>query len=1002
MIEVSPTKTLLDIMSNFNINDDATRIVLVDDISRYIQTIIGTESHGIEETSEPLNKGEYIFNDGNTGNKLVVGIQDYVSDKLRNQYTNVVSLMRTSNIEQLEILRSRFVTGFLGSNPVWIAADVFVGLPPFEPRMERGDDTNAISKPRTFDIIVEHLTSGIVDNVRNIVGGKLKTDDTNNNAIKSVMNDINKTLPNDSASIGDILDTVLYILRTEDLIKSFHADIVSLKSGTDTSTESFNIGLARDAKHLWDDKRTIVFKKYGIADNESRAKNDKQNHVRTAVKSGVFTVEHVQKRTKFTVERDSASNTCEIKTTANKFPYTNEMAGHVFNKMVAFSKFYAISSFESLIICAGLLMSITQNLDITVDCGFVNIGILDESIDLDSLITDFRSKKGIMKPNSPNNIPLDQNNNTKPSNLDWLLDEDGRNMYNSNQKSRSMFLISRILKLCEVVVEENDTKTGESQMFTRDFIKNQMVQSYNDMPENERDELTNTVVWFTTECTNESTWDLSKLTSFFKVPQNIYELYNGRTDYGVGVFQCLRNMDFIQVEDTIIVEDANVIKDAIPNNSFDLAVPDTVHTITFKSRDGMRYIPVIVRERNNSFMKRFMDETGSAMNRKYNPKGSVFNEEFGSIIVNAIKPFEIAGTTAKFSAELFARLMSIFLPPIAIASNIPAMPLYYWYTVSAYNDISQYSIMGIGQIFGLPMLNIMKTLGICAEIAAFVPESLLKPYLIKYIEYPVCELWSSAVQKIGKDTLTITNDIKGVEYPTRFLYMKQFDRVKQYGTNRIMDKSDKEFVAKLIVNEYMCNTEWDTISSKWDNVYKTVYGGLTGQVGTIIGDETNVDSYTNDFNAMFTNQLSKYPIDTEFPRKLPVLDLFGQANKKSIFADYLEFIRMCGQNSNVRVRISNESSDITEYIQAIGMDTLKNEPIIRGLIKQINDQLGGTRPTTSNNLNQVIESSWYQFTEFVQSTASKKTQYINLLTIFEDTLPVVKELGEKLLGKILE
>ena len=1007
-MSVKPFAELVKRTSLINQQTD-TFSIFVDSADTFLSNILENVAGGISQESEPRNSdGEYVFTDGTDGNEIVIGIKDYMTREKLSQYNSIFGLSDAMYGNKIQEVGSDLVNTIKTIFLPWVLVDVLIGIPTTVDIADYVDTNLQFGKLLTLP---NTITYDHVNVFREYVAGTVDI-----NMVKKTVDEIHQLENGENFAVR----TIFNILFREKLLVELVNVIGRLKTTHNP-----------DITPLYESYVTTQRNKYMTAYNTLMRTSypDKEVGIQTNTSNSNI-IQHryyehnpITPNTQFAVDTETRDerhgNTGSVKclrTTNARYQYSNDAVGHVLVQTIQFGRWWAGMTAETVIVVIGLISGIVADLE-TVDCaGFIPIGVPPEGADIARDIA--RDIAMVNMENQKNDMPLPKNVPLPPKKspiemLKRYSDYSIRNMQDPSQYGYLKFLHTLINTYEVVMIEKHIENNGANiQIDIENKFKNVIRRTLDDADVTMHDAIVSGLKLFATQCMVDGVWSVSKLNDFVMNSKSIDMVLHGEVDNG-GVSVLFGDINTIGmgIEFTSSPDITKVTMNGEPIDGMDISTPDVRQNVRITNVNGIRYIPLIVKINNTSVFTRLFASIAEILGDEYVSRGSLFIDLVGQIVVMASKPPRILGTTIGHGVEVAARTASVVMPPIALTTNLVAMPAKYIFNVAVYNEMSQYALFGLGQIIGRPILNGIQSIALVVQIVSLIGMGVVSPRIIRYVDVPLRQIWSVFVESLSKKTLSREDDLVGVDYPTRFTYIKRFDRVDRYGDNTILDRSDAELVSRLVLNEYLYDIVWKNMRDEWYSYNDKITDRLRDFIDTQ-GVSEDIKSLFDDFYFSTLDAGENNIVGNSV--RIMLSNIFEDANRYMLFPDYMNFIRVCKSRTKTTIdretgdpksyqtctRISCEKADLEVYERAFNEtfpDLDLDEIGLMAMVNAINDRLGGDINTGNATLDNVISDFPFEFTDVSTDSSFQKS----VIGLFDETIDEVRGLGERMLRNIM-
>jgi len=1014
---------------------------MVDSAEEFLAGILKDDksiTRDISEQSASRNSdGEYVFADGPDGNEIVIGIKDYLTRVKLRQYNAIFSLSDAMYGDKTRDIGRELVDTIKTVFLPWILVDVLIGLPVEEDVSE--EEMNSQFNFGGYTALPDNIAYEHVNVFREYIDGTVDID-----VVKKTMNAISELpvrvpdvpfmdLPfsgppkvNATMIAIETISGVFNLLFREKILIELVRTVGELKYAT---TNVPNV------KPLYESYVTSQRAEYETAYKSLIAKlypgenaTPQSSMGRTNTRHRYYEHNPVSQNTVFAVDtetrdkrHDSSTLVKCLRTTNARYRYSNDTVGHVLLQTIQFGKWWGGMTLETMTGCLGLITGILIDIETVDRAGFIPINVPLNSADIAGdvavVYADGNFKPPIPIPkarDSRGEIPLDLINMIKLTDYSGVISANGSPLF---KKYGYLSFLHILLNAYDVVmVEKFQERNGSNIQLDIDvYTKNNIRQTLDIMETSAIENIVSGLTTFATLCMVDGVWNVPKLNNFVMDLKSIDTvLHGGKNMGGVSI---LFTPDFAINSGGGFTTSPDITNVKISDKhmmSFDIAIPDIRQNMRISAADGTRYIPVIVRGGGTSVVTRFIERVEDIFGDTYVSRGALFTDLVGQAVVTASKPPRILGTIIGSGLETVARTASVVVPPIAIATNLAAIPAKYIFNVAVYDEMSQYSPFGLGQIVGRPIINGVQSVYLVVQFISLVGMGVVQPRIVRYINVPLRQLWSEFVGLLSKDTLSRDTDLAGVDYPTRFTYLKRVDRVAQYGDNNILDRSDAELIVKLVVNEYLYEVVWNSMKTEWYSYNRKIVDRLREFIET--------DDVSADIKSLFDNfyfstlDAAVAQENSIFGNSVRIMlsNIFADTNRDMLFPDYTNFIRVCKSRNKNTVnketgetvsyqtctRISCERADLVVYENMFRktFPDLDLEDIgLIAMVKGINQRLGGDIITGNNVLDKVIQNFPFELTDTSTDGSFQKS----VIGLFDETIDEVKDLGERMLRNIM-
>ena len=1011
--------------------------IMVDSAEEFLAGILKDDksiTRDISERSASRNSdGEYVFTDGPDGNEIVIGIKDYLTRVKLRQYNAIFSLSDAMYGDKTRDIGRELVDTIKTVFLPWILVDVLIGLPVEEDVRE--EEMNSQFNFGGYTALPDNIAYEHVNVFREYIAGTVGID-----VVKKTVNTISELpvrVPNDmdlpfpdlpfsgppKVNAIETISGVFNLLFREKILIELVRTVGGLKHAT---TNVPNV------KPLYESYVTSQRAEYETAYKSLIAKlypgenaTPQSSMGRTNTKHRYYEHKPVSQNTVFVVDtetrdkrHDSSTLVKCLRTTNARYRYSNDMVGHVLLQTIQFGRWWGGMTLETMTGCLGLITGILIDIETVDHAGFIPINVPLNSADIAGDVAVVYADGNFNPPipkarDSRGEIPpIDLINRIKLTDYSGVVSANGVPF----KKYGYLSFLHILLNAYDVVMVEKfqEKNGGDIQLDIDVYTKNSIRQTLDIMETSAIENIVSGLTTFATLCMVDGVWNVPKLNNFVMNLKSIDTVLHGGKNMGGA--SILFTPDFVINSDGFTTSpDITNIKIAGKHMmSFDIASPDIRQNMRISTADGTRYIPVIVRGGGASVVTRFIESVGDIFEDTYVSRGSLFTDLVGQAVVTASKPPRILGTMIGSGLETVARTASVVIPPIAIATNLVAIPAKYIFNVAAYDEMSQYSPFGLGQIFGRPIINGVQSVYLVVQLISLVGMGVVQPRIVRYINVPLRQLWSEFVGLLAKDTLSRDTDLVGVDYPTRFTYLKRVDRVAQYGDNNILDRSDAELIVKLVVNEYLYEVVWNSMKTEWYSYNQKIVDRLREFIETE-GVSADIKSlFENFYFATLDAAVARENSIVGNSVRIMLSNIFADTNRDMLFPDYTNFIRVCKSRNKNTVnketgekvsyqtctRISCERADLVVYENMFRktFPDLDLEDIgLIAMVKGINQRLGGDIITGNNVLDTVIRNFPFELTDTSTDGSFQKS----VIGLFDETIDEVKDLGERMLRNIM-
>lgn len=1016
-----------ELVKRATLNDSSSQSfkIVADSVEKFFTGILENNQlivRGISEHSASRNSdGEYVFEDGRDGNEIVVGIKGYMTKVKMRQYRTINALSDAMFGDKIRDIRRELVDTIKTIFLPWILVDVLIGLP-IEEKKVFEHQFNLISTRNLPD----NITYDQVDVFRRYMAGTAETD-----VVKKTLDELGDlmlseekdfpSIPNKNQLLIEIIRSIFNVLFREKMLAELVRVIEGLKDVTTTNVPNIkplyeSYAVSQRAKYASKCK-SLIGELYPGEVVSSRV-----NPTHSNIRYEYYEHSPITTNTVFEINEEirderhrSATSVKCLRTTNDRYQYSNDGLGHVLLQTIQFGRWWGGMTMDSVNLSIGLIVGIVAGLEIVDSAGFIPINIPPNGADIarDVIITDDEQK---INPFIPKNAQFPQRHRVENPDLSLIIDKikHSNNLENGVKYSYLKFLHVLLSAHDVIMVEKFHEVDGHDMQIDIGISTKNMIRR---ILEEENavsiEKLVSGMTTFENLCMVDGVWDISKLNDFVMNKDSIDMVLHGDLTQG-GVSKLFDEHSRINCgfTDNPDVVDVKVNDDSMYR--FDITEQDIRRNITISGDNGIQYIPIVVQIYDTSTLERFVESCSEIFTDKYVSRGSLFTDMVGHIMINAIKPVGILGTTIGYSLEAVARIMSIFIPLIAIQTNLVAMPAKYTFSVAVQNNMSQYPLFGLGQVVGRPIMNGMKSAYLMAQLISLIGIGVIRPNIVRYIDVPLRQIWSAIVKLLSKNVLIRDSDLVGVKYPTRFTYLKRVDRISRYGDNNILDRNDATLVAKLVLNEYLYEIVWNKMKNEWYS--------YNGMIVDRLRDFIENEGVSEDIKSLFDDYYFG-ALNDALTRETSIVghsvsgmlsNIFADSNRNMLFPDYTDFIRVCtSQNKNTVdketgepvsyqtcTRISCERADLVVYesvFREIFPDISLDEIGLLSTVRGINNRLGGDVITGNQRLDNVIRNFPFELTELSTDGSFQKS----VIGLFDETIDDVKKLGEKMLQNIM-
>ena len=1002
--------------------------ILVNSAEEFLNDILQNDyriREGISNESAPRNvDGEYVFADGVGGNEIVIGIKDYMTREKLSQYRAINAIgdamfgdkTRDVGRELVDAIKTIFLP--------WVLVDVLVGLPVSADEQE----TMSPNHLGGFNGLPDDITYEHVNVFREYVAGKVGIDMVRK-TISTRKSEVPKDLPPSNESIQRIREIFNLLFREKMLIELVRV-IGELKDPSNSVPDIkalYESYVSSQRTEYATACKSLVATLYPGEEGGSQTNPDIPNipnirhryyEHRPVSQNTVFAVD-----TKTREPNDGSTKPVKrLRTTNARYQYSNDTVAHVLLQTIQFGRWWAGMSFESVNGCLALMAGILVDFKSAEYAGFVPINVPPNGADIahDVVVVEDTSRikrpsGGIPRARMSAQFSLDELKNN--GNLYQYESFTGRCAQYGYLKFIHLLLNAYDVTMIEKYQENDGT---DMRIDIQNPTKNNIRQMMLSMDVEERNGVISGLTIFTTLCMVDGEWSVSKLNEFAMNPKSIDMVLHGGTGLA-GVSPLLvrgNSMGMYGFTDKPDIVDVKITGGSAesfgPSDTFDIANPDNRQNVRISAADGTRYVPVIVWSGDMSTISRFTESVGEILGDTYVSRGALFADLVGQVMVTASKPPRILGTSIAHGLETVARTASVMIPPIAITSNLVAMPAKYIFNIAVYDEMSQYSPFGLGQIIGRPIFNGIRSAYLVVQLVSLVGMGVVQPRIVRYIDVPLRQLWSGIVELLSKDVLVRDNDLLGVKYPTRFTYIKRVDRISKYGDNNILDRSDAELIAKLVLNEYLYEAVWRSMETEWYSYNQKIVDRLRDFIETEGVSKDIKSLFENFYFAALDETVARQNSIIGNSVRIMLSNIFADSNRDLLFPDYADFIRVCSSQTKSTVdketgepvtyqtctRISCERADLEAYERAFKEtfpDLELDEIGLISTVRGINDRLGGDIVTGNRDLDNVIRNFPFELTDSSTDTSFQKS----VIGLFDETIDEVKDLGERMLRNIM-
>ena len=1040
--------------------------VFADSANQFLQKRIAEISTIINGgNSEPLNdNGEYVFADGTVDDKpqsIVIGVNGFLSTTLKNQYDNIEKLYSAIYDKRITTNSKSLFDAIVIILAPYVSSDVLFGLPNLPPAeqeiisklntniAEESTDAYGIQYEE-LDKIRNYIKIHQINNKNNQTNGTTNTVPPLSNQLKIEikeiieskevnLNDFTQKLP-----VIEITEYMFAIVFMEQLLYRVIGLFDELKLGNTPDLTELQIGYITDENN----KMYEIFTKFMSEVFPGVIIQDTTDSVIDETLTGFFMVEEIQTNTVFKIkENPNLQSVYSLDDTTPVFKYSNNRFGHVFLKMYEFLKFWIKQSSETTILAGAAISGILNRVSTTQFIQFIeittptnpdlvrDIGIYNELVD--SFFNVFPQDSFIDQNQFINDV-----DNIKLTGIDFLkflpLDS---TVFQNVPSISYIWILAYMIQAFDVIItdelyERNDPSSPlfglEISVYVTSQFKASIQSAFLNLDNKIQLDVINSLNQFRTLCVLDGVWNIPALNTFILNRSHLDDILNGTGDQLVGVSVLLYinfsdgfNYEYSPFPSNNIVNKPNNIEYNILNKKleissisttgqtnndesveYDFSVKETREKIIITGLNNRQFIPIFGKEVIESAFDSVMSNIDTIKADSFIPNGSIFIDEIGELLINLSKPPRYAAVGLLGIGEVLGRSLTIALPVLSIGSTPITALFYYLYCIAVFNDVSQHAFLGIGQIFAQPIVKGISSIFDLAVLGVDFARYIVEPILISNIEIPVRKLWTQFIRLVAKESLTITNDLQSVNYPTQFTYLKKVDRLKQIGGANVLDGSDKSFIAKLIINEYLYETVWSRMIESLELKRDSIKELILNELSTVQSPDLAafIASYVIPQDAA-TGDIMDRIVETINT------NIFSFQNKQVLFEDYLGFIRLC--NSNITAynsagdeigpqttKISVNRGDIIIYkteLDALYSDINFTNSDIINLVQSINRRLGGTVYSDELIQNVVRKIPINLIEPHPTQTDSFEKSIVEL---FDETIGPLKQLGVRFLENL--